>query len=97
MIDSFNEAIYLGLSKEKKLLRVELLSAFTHKDEAWYIVYWENMFDFSNDQRENTIMINENMGIGINSFSAQFDYRIFDSKRDAVEFIYNNEEFKVLR
>jgi len=96
MLRVASETIYLGLSKENKLLRVELLNVMDYEG-GWYVVYWEDMFDFNNEHCDNLVMINEQTGIRVNSLSSKFGYKIFDSKRDAVEFIYNNEEFKVLK
>jgi len=91
-----NESVYLGLSKDKELLRVELLNVMDNK-EGWYVVYWESLLNFNNNKGDNEIMINDRIGININSLSDKYGYRIFDSKRDAVTFIYHNEEFMVLK
>lgn len=97
MLRVANDAIYLGLSNGNELLRVELLDVVDKYEGSWYVVYWEVMLDFKNEERSNVITINDHIAVDINSLSSKFGYKIFDSKRDAVTFIYNNEEFKILR
>lgn len=97
MLKVANDAVYLGFSKDKELLRVELLDVIDKYEGSWYVVYWESLLDFSNQERSNDLKINDHIVVDINSLSSKFGYKIFDSKRDAVSFIYDNEEFKVLR
>jgi len=97
MLRVANDAVYLGFSKDKELLRVELLDVIDKQEGSWYVVYWETLLDFKNEEGFNVLMINDHIGVDINSLSSKFGYKIFDSKRDAVTFIYNNEEFKVLK
>jgi len=94
--------VFAGISKDNDLLRIELLNVMEAKKVWCYVVYWENMLDFSNEAGSNEIVIEDGVSIFINSVSTKFGYKIFpihllfEDMEKAYNFINNNDVFKLL-
>jgi len=100
-----NEAVFAGISNKNELLRIELLNVMDNTKGTWHVVYWENMLDFSNEKGVNEIAIRDGLSIFVKSFSSKYGYKIFSgtgemtfkSWSNAMNFIENNDEFKLIK
>jgi len=86
---------YLAWSEELGLLRVLEVYIEDNK-EYYYVLYYDKVLDLSNKQNHCDIAIN-NIVISVPSFSSFYSYHVFKTQKDMVQFLNNNDIFKILR
>ena len=97
MVNFVRDDLFLGWSKELGLLRVEwCYLEDTTTREAYYIIYYEKLCAFDNKQGFNEIVVN-NIGASIPSFSSYYSYQVFETQKEAFEWLYNNSIFEILK